>query len=135
MTNITKEDKKGVKGSLMVKGRKSIAYLQQLKDEGTPIVQMCPAIRDQFWVMAAEMANCDVCRLTVPGDGTASMEWQSHIAEWWIRIVRNAAKLIHINFYMNTIDYASKEKAVEIGSKYMSAGATPCFPWASATKS
>ncbi len=128
MTDVTKEDKKGVKGSLMVKGRKSIAYLQNLKDEGTPIVQMCPAIRDQFWVMAAEMANCDVCRLTVPGDGTASMEWQSHIAEWWIRIVRNAAKLIHINFYMNTIDYATKEKAVETGSKYMYAGANSLLP-------
>ena len=74
MTEVTKEDKKGVKGSLMVKGRKSIAYLQKLKDEGTPIVQMCPAIRDQFCVMAAEMAGCDICRLTVPGDGTASID-------------------------------------------------------------
>ena len=79
MAEIKSEDK-NVKGSLMVKGRKSIAYLQKLKDEGTPIVQMCPAIRDQFWVMAAEMAGCDVCRLTVPGDGTANMEWQSHLA-------------------------------------------------------
>ena len=122
------DEKKNVKGSLMQKGRKSIAYLQKLKDEGTPIVQMCPAIRDQFWVMAAEMADCDICRLTVPGDGTADMDWQSHIAPWWIRIVRNAAKLIHINFYMNTPDYASKEKAVATGSTYMYAGADSLLP-------
>lgn len=122
------EDKSKVKGSLMKKGRKSIAYLQKLKDEGTPIVQMCPAIRDQFFVMAAEMANVDVCRLTVPGDGTAPMAWQSHIADWWIRIVRNAAQLIHINFYMNTPDYSSKEKAVETGSSYMYAGADSLLP-------
>lgn len=44
---ITKEDKK-VSASRVVKGRKSINYLQKLKDEGTPIVQMCPAGRDQF---------------------------------------------------------------------------------------
>ena len=121
-------DKKGVKGSLMVKGRKSISYLQKLKDEGTPIVQMCPTIRDQFWVKAAEMAGCDICRLTVPGDGNQDMEWQSHIANWWIRIVRNAAKIIHINFYMNTIDYASKETAVAKGSSYMHAGADSLLP-------
>jgi 3-methyl-2-oxobutanoate hydroxymethyltransferase len=127
MAEIKSEDKH-VKGSLMVKGRKSIAYLQKLKDEGTPIVQMCPAIRDQFWVMAAEMAGCDVCRLTVPGDGTANMEWQSHLADWWIRIVRNAAKLIHINFYMDTTTYASKEKAVATGAAYMYAGADSLLP-------
>lgn len=123
-----KSEEKNVKASLMQKGRKSIAYLQKLKDEGTPIVQMCPMIRDQFWVMAAEMANVDVCRLTVPGDGTANMEWQSHLAEWWIRIVRNAAKLIHINFYMDTSTFASKEKALATGAAYMYAGADSLLP-------
>lgn len=123
-----KSEEKNVKGSLMQKGRKSIAYLQKLKDEGTPIVQMCPMIRDQFFVMAAEMANVDVCRLTVPGDGTANMEWQSHLAEWWIRIVRNAAKLIHINFYMDTTTFASKEKALATGAAYMYAGADSLLP-------
>lgn len=122
------DDKPQVKASLMQKGRKSIAYLQKLKDEGTPIVQMCPMIRDQFWVMAAEMANVDVCRLTVPGDGTANMEWQSHLAEWWIRIVRNAAKLIHINFYMDTSTFVSKEKALATGAAYMYAGADSLLP-------
>lgn len=124
----SKSQETNVKASLMQKGRKSIAYLQKLKDEGTPIVQMCPMIRDQFWVKAAEMANVDVCRLTVPGDGTANMEWQSHLAEWWIRIVRNAAKLIHINFYMDTTTFASKEKALATGAAYMYAGADSLLP-------
>ena len=56
------------------------------------------------------------------------MELQSHLAEWWIRIVRNAAKLIHINFYMDTMTYASKEKAVATGAAYMYAGADSLLP-------
>lgn len=35
-------EKADVKSSRMQKGRKTINYLQKLKDEGTPIVQMCP---------------------------------------------------------------------------------------------
>ncbi|MDK2868362.1 MAG: 3-methyl-2-oxobutanoate hydroxymethyltransferase [Clostridiales bacterium] len=121
---INSEDKK-VKSSKMVKGRKSIAYLQKCKDEGTPIVQMCPANRDQFFTMAAEMAGCDICRLTVPAENTLmSIEH----APWWIRTVRNAAKFIHINFYMQTPTFASKEKALEYGSMYMAEGADSLLP-------
>ena len=47
------EEKVNVKASRMQKGRKSINYLQKLKDEGTPIVQMCPGPRDQYFTMAA----------------------------------------------------------------------------------
>ena len=59
-------EKADVKSSRMQKGRKTINYLQKLKDEGTPIVQMCPGPRDQFWTMAAEMADVD-CILFVRG--------------------------------------------------------------------
>lgn len=124
---ISQEDK-NVKGSKMVKGRKSIAYLQKLKDEGKPIVQMCPFTRDQYWVMAAEMADCDICRLTVPGDGYADLEWNMKIAPWWIGIMRRAAQRIHINYVMETPSFASKEKALENGSKYMFAGADSLLP-------
>lgn len=55
-----------VKASRMQKGRKTINYLQKLKDEGTPIVQMCPGPRDQFWTMAAEMAGCQWVSPTKP---------------------------------------------------------------------
>ena len=125
---VNKEDKDDIKGSLMVKGRKSIAYLQKLKDKGTKIVQMCPMVRDQFWVMAAEMAGVDICRMTVPGDGQEDIEWRMHLATWWIRVNRNLAKLIHINFYMDTPTFASKEKALEYGSTYMFSGADSLLP-------
>ena len=55
-----------VKASRMQKGRKTINHLQKLKDEGTPIVQMCPGPRDQFWTMAAEMAGCPWVSPTKP---------------------------------------------------------------------
>lgn len=116
-----------VQSSRMHKGRKTINYLQKCKDEGTPIVQMCPASRDQFWTVAAEMAGCDVCRLTVPGDGS-DPEWQITEAPHWIRCVRNAAKNIHINFYMQTPTYASKEAALANGALYMNCGADSLLP-------
>ena len=116
-----------VKASRMHKGRKTINYLQQLKDEGTPIVQMCPASRDQYWVKAAEMAGCDICRLTTPGSGD-DPEMQVTLAPWWIRQVRQAAQEIHINFYMQTMTYASKEDALKNGALYMNCGADSVLP-------
>lgn len=121
------EDKTNVKASRMQKGRKSINYLQKLKDEGTPIVQMCPGPRDQYFTMAAEMAGCDICRLTVPGDGQDPQK-QIDMAPWWLGVVRRAAKLIHINFYMQTPTYASKEAALANGALYMSCGADSLLP-------
>lgn len=121
------EDKSNVKASRMQKGRKSINYLQKLKDEGTPIVQMCPGPRDQYFTMAAEMADCDICRLTVPGDGQDPQK-QIEMAPWWLGVVRRAAKLIHINFYMQTPTYASKEAALANGALYMSCGADSLLP-------
>lgn len=120
-------EKADVKTSRMQKGRKTINYLQKMKDEGTPLVQMCPGPRDQFWTMAAEMADVDICRLTVPGDGS-DPEMQIKIAPYWIKCVRNAAKMIHINFYMQTPTYASKEAAVANGAMYMNCGADSLLP-------
>ncbi|SHD77551.1 hypothetical protein [Schnuerera ultunensis] len=110
---ITKEDKKEIRASKMKKGRKSIAYLQQMKDSGEKIVQMCPVDRDKYFTMAAEMAGVDICRLTVPGE---NVEMQIANAPWWIRTVREAAKIIHINFYMQTPTFYSKEAALKYGS-------------------
>ena len=111
-----------VKSSRMHKGRKTINYLQKCKEEGTPIVQMCPGPRDQFWTMAADMAGCDICRLTVPGDGS-DPEMQIKLAPFWIKVVHNATKTIHLNFYMQTPTYASDRDAVYNGSMYMNCGA------------
>jgi 3-methyl-2-oxobutanoate hydroxymethyltransferase len=121
---IAKEDTKVVASKMKI-GRKTIAYLQELKDKGEKIVQMCPANRDQYFTMAAEMAGCDICRLTVPAENTAMSIAN---APWWIRTVRNAAKIIHINFYMQTPTFSSKEKALEYGSMYMAEGADSLLP-------
>lgn len=111
-----------VKSSRVTKERKSLAYLQKCKDEGQKIVQMCPGPRDQFFTMAADMAGVDVCRLTVPGDGS-DPEMQIKIAPWWIKCIHNNTKTIHLNFYMQTPTYASDRDAVYNGAMYMNCGA------------
>ena len=50
-------DKSKIHASKMKKGRKTINYLQKCKDEGKKIVQVCPANRDQYFAMAADMAE------------------------------------------------------------------------------
>jgi len=111
-----------VKASRVSKERKSLAYLQKCKDEGRKIVQMCPGNRDYFFTMAADMCDVDVCRLTVPGDGS-DPEMQIKIAPWWIKTVHNNTKTIHINFYMQTPTYASDRDALYNGAMYMNCGA------------
>ena len=111
-----------VKSSRVTKQRKSLAYLQQCKDKGQKIVQMCPGNRDYFFVMAADMCDLDVCRLTVPGDGS-DPEMQIKIAPWWIKCVHNNTNSIHINFYMQTPTYASDRDALYNGAMYMNCGA------------
>ena len=120
-----KDEDKKVKASLMKKGRKTIAYLQNLKDEGKKIVQVCPASRDQYFAMAAEMADCDLLRITAPGE---NIEMQIANAPWWIRTTRNAAQIIHLNFVMQTPTYCSKEEALKYGSIYMHNGADSLNP-------
>ena len=122
---ITKDDKKEIKASKMKKGRKTIAYLQELKDKGEKVVQMCPVDRDKYFTMAAEMAGVDICRLTVPGE---NIEMQIANAPWWLRTIRDAAKIIHINFYMQTPTFYTKEEALRNGSIYMANGADSLLP-------
>ncbi|MCD8045821.1 MAG: 3-methyl-2-oxobutanoate hydroxymethyltransferase [Clostridiales bacterium] len=121
---INAEDKK-VKSSLMKRGRKSIQYLQKCKDEGKKLVQMCPADRDKYFAMAADMADCDILRLTVPGE---NIEMRIEHSPWWLREIRGAAQYIHINFFMQAPTYVSKEKALEYGSIYMAEGANSLLP-------
>ena len=121
---ISKEDK-NVHASKMKKGRKSIAYLQKCKDEGKKLVQMCPANRDQYFAMAAEMAGCDIMRLTVPGE---NVDMQIANSPWWLRTMRSAAQYIHINFVMQTPTFASKELGLENGARYMNNGADSLLP-------
>lgn len=118
------EDKKVV-ASRVKKGRKTINYLQKCKNEGKKLVQVCPANRDHYFAMAAEMADCDILRLTALGENPAM---QIANAPWWIRTTRNAAQFIHINFYMQTPTYCDKSAALKNGSEYMMAGANSLLP-------
>lgn len=111
---------KNVKSSLMKRGRKTIQVLQKMKDEGKLIVQVCPADRDKYFAMAADMAGCDVLRLTVPGENA---EMRAANAPWWIRTIRSAAQYIHINFVPQTCAVASKDDALRNCSIYMTEGA------------
>jgi 3-methyl-2-oxobutanoate hydroxymethyltransferase len=113
--------------SMGKKGRKSIRYLQKLKEAGIPIVQMCPAMRDPFWTMAADMAGCDICRLPPSGPGTEPGETIAR-GPAHIRSVRQVAPRIHINFVMETATFASKEDALRYGSIYMQSGADSLLP-------
>lgn len=71
------------------------------------------------------MPTCNICRLTTPGE---HVEMQVEHTPWWIRTVRAAAQIIHINFVMQTPTFYSKEKALEYGSIYMNSGADSLLP-------
>ena len=121
-------DKADVKASTVVKGRKSIAYLQKCKDEGRKIVQMCPMVRDHFQVMAAEMAGVDVCRSTIPMAGDESIPVQMGQHEYWIHVIRSVAKTIHLNWFMVTPQYSTAENAINWGARLTFVGADSLLP-------
>jgi 3-methyl-2-oxobutanoate hydroxymethyltransferase len=68
------------KMSMAVKGRKTIHYLQKLKDEGKPIVQHCPSMLGPIFTMAAGMAGVDICRLP-PSSGRCCYRIRDHLAK------------------------------------------------------
>ena len=109
------------KMSLASKSRKTIHYLQKQKDAGIPIVQHCPSMLSPLFTMAADMAGVDICRLPASDSsgGQAERILGSH---------RQMAPRIHINFVINTADFASKEDGLRSGAKYHAAGADSLLP-------
>lgn len=124
---VTSEDKKDIKMSRASRTRKTITYLQKKKDKGEKIVQMCPATLGPWFAMAAEMADCDILR--APAWGTEETV-QDNIARavTTIHCYRKVAPNIHINYYMETPTYASKERAMAYGAEYMCEGADSVLP-------
>ncbi len=55
-------EKQDIKMSTASKTRKSLYYLQKMKDRGEKIVQMCPAELGPIFALAAEMVGCDILR-------------------------------------------------------------------------
>lgn len=109
------------KMSMASKSRKTIHYLQKLKDEGTPIVQHCPSMLSPIFTMAADMAGVDICRLP-PTSGLGELPERNLAAH------RQMAPRIHINFVIDTHDHATKEAGLKAGAKYHSAGADSLLP-------
>jgi 3-methyl-2-oxobutanoate hydroxymethyltransferase len=109
------------------KSRKTIHYLQKLKDEGTPIVQHCPSMLSPVFIMAADMAGVDICRLQ-PASGLLEPEETLKRAMEWIGSWRALAPRIHINYVMDSVGHASKEAGLINGSKAIVAGADSVLP-------
>jgi 3-methyl-2-oxobutanoate hydroxymethyltransferase len=115
------------KMSLASKSRKTIHYLQKLKDEGTPIVQHCPAMVGPLFTMAADMAGVDVCRLP-PGEGSRDPDEIVKRSMEFIGQHRGMAPRIHINYCMQTASYVSKEDGLKYGARAHEAGADSVNP-------
>ncbi|BFL47928.1 hypothetical protein C3B58_09460 [Lactonifactor longoviformis] len=121
-----KEAQKGIHMSTVRKARKNLAYLQKKKDKGEKIVQMCPAALGPMFALAAEVADCDILRTPSWFADTQQDSIDSAIPT--IKSYRAVAQRLHINFYMPTPTYASKEKALSYGSEYVVAGADSMLP-------
>ena len=86
--------------STVRKERKSLRYLQRMKDKGEKIVQMCPAELGPMFGMAAEMAGCDIMRVTDMISDVSGLEAQVYCTPLTIKKYRTYCKIIHMNMYM-----------------------------------
>jgi 3-methyl-2-oxobutanoate hydroxymethyltransferase len=115
------------KMSMASKGRKTIVYLQKLKDEGTPIVQHCPSMFSPLFTMAADMADVDICRLP-PSFRVADPEEAVKRSMEFIGSHRSMAPRIHINYVMETVSHVSKVDGLKYGAMAHQAGADSVLP-------
>lgn len=111
--------------STVHRGRKNLAYLQKMKDNGEKIVQMCPAELGPVFALAAEMVGCDILR--TPGLLTMrtgpDQNYDEVISRLSIMKYREYVQNIHINFYLPISLYADKTDAVKYGAEMVFAGA------------
>lgn len=123
-------EKQDIKMSTASKTRKSLYYLQKMKDRGEKIVQMCPAELGPIFALAAEMVGCDILRapslLSLRGGNT--LEEQLITSSLSIKKYREYTNVIHINYYMPTACYADKALAVRWGAEWVGYGADSMLP-------
>ena len=119
-----------IKMSTASKTRKNLNYLQKMKDRGEKIVQMCPAELGPFFAMAAEMVGCDICRIPSMLSIRAGNRFEDETltATLTIQKFREYTKYIHLNFYMPTACYATKDQAVRWGAQWVFFGADSMLP-------
>ena len=124
------EPQADIKMSTASKTRKSLSYLQKMKDNGEKIVQVCPAVLGPVFALAAEMVGADIIR--IPGmismRSGISLEEEHVNATLTIRNYREFVNIIHMNFYMATGFYADKVTAVKEGAQYVLYGADSILP-------
>ena len=119
-------EKQDIKMSTASKQRKTLWYLQQKKNKGEKIVQMCPAELGPIFGLAAELVDCDILR--TPGFAGSTLDEQTLIAGPTIQKYRVYTKTIHINFYMPVNTYADKASAVKWGAQWVLDGADSMLP-------
>lgn len=123
-------EKKDIKMSTASRTRKSLYKLQQMKENGEKIVQMCPAELGAIFGMAAEMVGCDILRtpsiLTLRSAN--SLEDELVTARLSLQKYREYTSIIHINYYMPAATYADKSLAVRWGAEWVFCGADSMLP-------
>jgi len=123
-------EKQNIHMSTVYKQRKNLSYLQQMKDRGEKIVQMCPAELGPIFALAAEMVGCDICRIPsmLSLRSGNSFEESTMTGSLTIKKFREYTNIIHLNFYMPTATYADKYLAVRWGSEWVFYGADSMLP-------
>lgn len=123
-------EKKDIKMSTASRTRKSLYKLQQMKENGEKIVQMCPAELGAIFGMAAEMVGCDILRtpsiLTLRSAN--SLEDELVTGRLTLQKYREYTSIIHINYYMPAATYADKSLAVRWGAEWVFCGADSMLP-------
>jgi len=115
-----KNDKPQIQTSLMVKGRKTVWHLQQMKDRGEKIVQVCPANWDSNWTMWCDQAGVDIVRYTCPGE---NVEDRGNNLIWWTRMIRQHAPFVHLNAVAQTQKVVEPHAALAYCSMLLADGA------------
>lgn len=123
-------EKQDIKMSTARKERKTLYYLQKMKDKGEKIVQMCPAELGPIFGLAAELVGCDILRMPgmLGGDGAGSLDDEILVAGLSIKQYRRYSKIIHINFFMPISAYTDKASAVKWGAQWVLYGADSMLP-------
>lgn len=111
--NKSEIEKPKLKTSLITKGRKTPWHLQQMKDRGEKIVQVCPVHNDPLFAMFCDMAGVDILRYTAPGE---NVEHRAQNLAWWTREIRKVAPNIHLNAAVQTQRCADKYSALREAS-------------------
>lgn len=109
------------------KNRKTINYLQKMKDEGKKIVQHCPAMLSPIFSMAAAMVDVDIARLS-PAAIQLTPDKTNEQAAAYIGSYRAMAPYLHLNYVVDAPNFCSKEVALKNFATYHIADVDSLLP-------